>query len=91
MFALYLQDEITIMDRLTLVPALRWDHWENEAPGAQTKSLGVLNPKIGAVYQVTDFLFFRRITPMDSGNRRLAISLSPEHMVQIPTSFPTRM
>ena len=56
-FALYMQDEITIMDRLTLVPALRWDHWENEAPGAQTKSLGVLNPKIGAVYQVTDFLY----------------------------------
>ena len=56
-FALYAQDEITIMNRLTLVPALRWDHWENEAPGQQTKSLGVLNPKIGAVYQVTDFLF----------------------------------
>ena len=56
-FALYAQDEITIMDRLTLVPALRWDHWGNEAPGRETRSVGVLNPKIGAVYQVTDFLF----------------------------------
>lgn len=56
-FALYVQDEITIMDRLTLVPALRWDHWGNEAPGEESRSVGVVNPKIGAVFQVTDFLF----------------------------------
>ncbi len=56
-FALYVQDEMTIMDRLTVIPALRWDHWDNERDGQETRSLGVLNPKIGAVYQVTDFLY----------------------------------
>lgn len=56
-FALYLQDEITIMDRITLIPAARWDNWENKASGQPTKSLGVLNPKVGAVIQVTDSLF----------------------------------
>ena len=56
-FALYVQDEMTIMDRLTVIPALRWDHWDNERDGQKTRSVGVLNPKIGAVYQVTDFLF----------------------------------
>lgn len=56
-FALYLQDEITIMNRLNLIPALRWDHWKNTAPGEDTQSVGALNPKIGAVLQVTDSLF----------------------------------
>ncbi len=56
-FALYLQDEITIMDRVTLIPAVRWDNWENKASGRATKSLGTVNPKIGAVIQVTDSLF----------------------------------
>ena len=56
-FALYLQDEITIMNRLNIIPAVRWDHWKNSAPGQDTKSVGVLNPKIGAVFQVTDSLF----------------------------------
>ncbi len=56
-FALYVQDEITIMDRLNLIPALRWDHWKNTAPGEKTQSVGVLNPKIGTVLQVTDSLF----------------------------------
>ena len=56
-FALYLQDEITIMDRINLIPAMRWDHWKNSAPGQPTKSVGVLNPKVGLVIQVTDSLF----------------------------------
>lgn len=56
-FALYAQDEITIMDRVTLIPALRWDHWKNEASGQETKSVGVLNPKVGTVIEVTDFLY----------------------------------
>ena len=56
-FALYLQDEITIMNRLNLIPALRWDHWKNTAPDEDAQSVGVLNPKIGAVFQVTDSLF----------------------------------
>ncbi len=56
-FALYLQDEITIMNRLNLIPALRWDHWKNTAPDQDAQSVGVLNPKIGAVFQVTDSLF----------------------------------
>ena len=56
-FALYVQDEMTIIDRVTLIPALRWDNWENRAPGRETQSVGVLNPKIGTVIQVTDFLF----------------------------------
>ena len=56
-FALYVQDEMTIMDRLTVIPALRWDHWNNKSGGQTTRSVGVLNPKIGAVYQVTDFLY----------------------------------
>ncbi len=56
-FALYLQDEITLFDRITLIPAIRWDHWRNETSGESTKSVGVLNPKVGAVIQVTDFLF----------------------------------
>ena len=56
-FALYVQDEMTIMDRITLIPALRWDHWKNEASGQETKSLGTVNPKVGTVIQVTDSLF----------------------------------
>ena len=56
-FSLYAQDEVTIMDRVTLIPALRWDHWKNEASGRETKSVGTVNPKIGTVIQVTDSLF----------------------------------
>lgn len=56
-FSLYAQDEITIMDRVTLIPALRWDHWKNETSGRETKSVGTVNPKIGTVIQVTDSLF----------------------------------
>ena len=56
-FALYVQDEMTIIDRVTLIPALRWDNWENRAAGRETRSASVLNPKIGTVIQVTDFLF----------------------------------
>ena len=56
-FALYVQDEITIMDRVNLIPAVRWDHWENKTAGRETKSVGTVNPKVGAVIQVTDFLF----------------------------------
>lgn len=56
-FALYVQDEITIWDRVNIIPAVRWDHWENKASGRETKSVGTVNPKIGTVIQVTDFLF----------------------------------
>ena len=56
-FALYVQDEITLFDRITLIPAARWDYWKNEAPGQPDKSASTVNPKVGAVIQVTDFLF----------------------------------
>ncbi len=56
-FALYVQDEMTILDRITFIPALRWDNWENRTSGRETRSASVLNPKIGTVIQVTDFLF----------------------------------
>lgn len=56
-FALYIQDEITILDRITLIPAVRWDHWKNEAPGRPDKSASTVNPKVGTVIQVTDSLF----------------------------------
>ena len=56
-FALYVQDEITIMDRITLLPAVRWDHWKNEVPGRRDRTASTVNPKIGTVIQVTDFLF----------------------------------
>ena len=56
-FALYVQDEITIMDRVTLIPAVRWDHWKNETHGRPDRSASTVNPKIGTVIQVTDFLF----------------------------------
>lgn len=56
-FALYIQDEITLFDRIILLPALRWDHWKNESPGRPDISASTVNPKIGSVIQVTDFLF----------------------------------
>lgn len=56
-YGLYIQDEITIFDRLVLIPGLRWDRWENKAKGQSKKTADRVNPKIGGVIQATDFLF----------------------------------
>jgi hemoglobin/transferrin/lactoferrin receptor protein len=52
---LYLQDEITLWERLTLIPGARWDHYETR--DGRTQSESQLSPKVGAVLKATEFLF----------------------------------
>ena len=54
----YVQDEITILDRLTLTPGVRWDYFESQSDGVQTKSNtdDEVSFKIGGVFRVTDWL-----------------------------------
>lgn len=64
-FGFYLQDEISILKRLTLIPGLRYDLYQLRAQKTSSflgtlekKSLDAdeLNPKIGAVLALTDSL-----------------------------------
>lgn len=54
---LYLQDEITLWGRWTLIPGLRWDWFRNDPRSGATTTDSKLSPKIGSVLQVTDFLY----------------------------------
>jgi hemoglobin/transferrin/lactoferrin receptor protein len=53
---LYVQDEITLFQRVVLIPGLRWDQWQNERTGI-TVTESHLSPKVGVVVKATDFLF----------------------------------
>lgn len=55
--SLYLQDEVTLGERVFLIPALRWDRYRNETAGHDDVSDSHLSPKIGGVFRVTDFLY----------------------------------
>lgn len=55
--SLYLQDEISLWNRLFLIPALRWDHFANDADGQPDVTESQVSPKIGGVLKVTDFLY----------------------------------
>ena len=57
-YGVYIQDEITLFhDRIVLIPGLRWDRWENKAPGQSKQTANRVNPKIGTVVKATDFLY----------------------------------
>jgi hemoglobin/transferrin/lactoferrin receptor protein len=53
----YLQDEITLWDRWTIIPGLRWDRWQNQAKGQSDRTESRFSPKIGTVLRLADFLF----------------------------------
>ena len=53
---LYLQDEITLWDRLILIPGIRWDRYQTGASKRPSGTEGQFNFKAGALYKVTDFL-----------------------------------
>lgn len=55
--ALYLQDEISLWNRLFIVPAIRWDYLVQNADGQPEVTDGELNPKIGGTLKITDSLF----------------------------------
>ena len=55
--SLYIQDEISLWNRLFIIPALRWDRYENDADGHSDISEDRVSPKIGGVLKVTDFLY----------------------------------
>jgi hemoglobin/transferrin/lactoferrin receptor protein len=55
--ALYLQDELTLWERIFLIPALRWDRFENDPVGQKRVTDSKVSPKIGVVLKVTDFLY----------------------------------
>lgn len=55
--ALYIQDEISLWERLFLIPALRWDHLVQNAAGQPEATEGKVSPKIGGVIKATDFLY----------------------------------
>jgi hemoglobin/transferrin/lactoferrin receptor protein len=58
--SVYLQDEILIADRLTLIPGVRWDEYKSSAdqPGTDTDTSedSAWSAKIGAHLAVTDWL-----------------------------------
>jgi hemoglobin/transferrin/lactoferrin receptor protein len=55
---LYMQDEITILKRLTLTPGVRWDYFESQSDGIQAKNNkdDAVSFKIGGVLKITDWL-----------------------------------
>jgi hemoglobin/transferrin/lactoferrin receptor protein len=55
--ALYIQDEISLWERLFLIPALRWDYLVQNAEGQPEVTEGQVSPKLGGVLKVTDFLY----------------------------------
>ena len=55
--SLYLQDEISLGERVFIIPALRWDRFRNETAGQDEVTDSHLSPKIGGVFKVTDFLY----------------------------------
>jgi hemoglobin/transferrin/lactoferrin receptor protein len=55
--ALYLQDELTLWERIFLIPAFRWDRFENNPIGQKRVTDSKVSPKVGVVLKVTDFLY----------------------------------
>lgn len=55
--ALYLQDEISLWDRLFIIPGLRWDRFQNDPTDQRRVTEDRVSPKIGGVLKVTDFLY----------------------------------
>jgi hemoglobin/transferrin/lactoferrin receptor protein len=55
--ALYRQDELTLWNRIFLIPALRWDRFENDPVDQKRVTDSKLSPKIGVVLKITDFLY----------------------------------
>ena len=54
--SMYLQDEVSLGERVFLIPALRWDRFHNETAGQDKVTNSQLSPKVGGVFRVTDFL-----------------------------------
>ena len=57
--SLYLQDEVSLGERLFIIPALRWDRFRNETAGQDDVTDSHLSPKLGGVFRVTDFLYLQ--------------------------------
>ena len=55
--SLYLQDEVSVGERVFVIPALRWDRFRTETAEHGDVTDGHLSPKIGGVFKVTDFLY----------------------------------
>lgn len=55
---LYIQDEIKLWDRLTLIPGVRWDYFANQAsdPSIAAQSEDAVSFKTGLNFAVTDWL-----------------------------------
>lgn len=54
----YLQDEITLWDRLSIIPGVRWDYFQSQADGIGAKSQqdDRVNFKIGGLLKITEWL-----------------------------------
>ena len=54
----YLQDEITLWERLSLIPGVRWDYFRSKADGLalSTNQNDRVNFKIGGLFKVTEWL-----------------------------------
>lgn len=55
---LYLQDEITLWERLSLIPGVRWDYFSSKADGMSVSSNqnNRVNFKLGGLLKVTEWL-----------------------------------
>ena len=92
-FALYLQDEITVSDQLTLYLGARYDHWftwgtveQFTAPAFRTdyarRDTGSLSPKLSAVFKATSSTTLRA----SIGSAFRAPTLSDMYSTWIATS-----
>ena len=55
--AAYIQDEINLWDRLFIIPALRWDRFEQTADDQPDSTESEFSPKIGGAVKVIDSVY----------------------------------
>lgn len=55
-FGLFIQDEIVFFERLTFTPGVRYDRFDREADGLDSKSDDAVSPSISVAYAVTPWL-----------------------------------
>ncbi len=55
-YGFYLEDEITLAERLSVIPGFRYDHYSLDAGESGQRSESEVSPKVGLLFRTTDWL-----------------------------------